>query len=111
MAGMNDEQRETLIRMIWKGDELAEIYDEITEDEFVARVFKGYVDSMEIDKNSLYWSTLSVRHGLLQALLDYCKSQGLEMAIEGTKKYLYLLVIVEDAPERKETSDGGDAGQ
>jgi hypothetical protein len=84
---MPDLIREQLIRLIYKVDELAELYDECTEDEYVTRVFKGRVEGMSFNQNTFYYSFSALWWKLLKVLFDFCEKNGLEMNIHGSKEY------------------------
>jgi hypothetical protein len=84
---MSDVIREQLIRLIYEKDNLAEIHDDCTKDEFVTRVFKGRIDSMGFDTYKFYYSFFSMWYPLIHALVDFCEKNSLKMDIHGSKEY------------------------
>jgi len=96
---MPDLIREQLIRLIYKVDELAELYDECTEDEFVTRVFKGRVEGMSFNQDTFYYSFSALWWKVLKPLIEFCEKNNLEMDIHGSKEYEMVFLKI----KKKET--------
>jgi hypothetical protein len=93
---MNDEHREALIRIVWIDDKLDSIYNDVTEDEFVNRIFKDRDDSLSVEGNSLYYSTFGMSHELLKHLMEYCEENNLRMELNGSKEYEKFTLVIKD---------------